>query len=150
MIDIFEQPSHPAVREKPDRRCTQEQFLIERMGLPPEWQAYQWEALGEPGNATGVRLSGGVFRHTIQRGPRKGRTDYGKPEPFSEVTATVSLVEYETWQRKWQNETGLCFECEGTGVVFAGWDHKKGTRHRGCGACGASGNAPAVAAEAAS
>jgi hypothetical protein len=88
----------------------------------------------------GLQVEGAVYRHTISRGPRKGRLDYRKPEPGSLVTMTIGKKQFDAWRAQWETETGLCSECSGTGIVFAGWNHITGTRMRPCHTCGGTGN----------
>lgn len=63
--------------------------------LPDEWQPYRLESLGS--NRTHVRIDGAVFPHMVTRGPRKGRTNFKKPEPGTERIIVVSNAEYDEW-----------------------------------------------------
>jgi hypothetical protein len=140
--ELFAPDSAPPVRPRPERDCSQEQCAKEMLGLPKDWRATTWQVVGDVKSPIGIQLSGGVYRHVKTRGPNKGKTDFRKPEPGSEVTLVVGKAQFEAWRAKWEAETGWCSECHGTGVVFAGWNHITGTRMRVCKPCGGTGDKP--------
>lgn len=136
-MNYMPDPALPeAVRARPP---TPVQHAREMYGLASEWDAYSWEARGEGASAFLV-LKGGIYRHAILRGPRKGSTNYRKPEPGSEATVSVPCELHENWLATWENETGLCHKCKGTGHAWAGWNHIKGNAYRACGRCNATGS----------
>lgn len=63
--------------------------------LPEGWRPYRLESLGS--KRTHVRIDGAVFPEIIARGPRKGRTNYKKPQDGTERTIVVSNAEYDEW-----------------------------------------------------
>lgn len=149
MSDLLTADSAPPVRPRPERPCSHDQFAKELLGLPADWRVVSWKVIEVDKVRVGVQVEGGVYRQTISRGPRKGKLDYRKPEPGSSVTLTIGEKQFHAWRAQWEAETGLCSECSGTGVVFAGWNNITGTRMRPCRPCGGTGNRPVVASEAA-
>lgn len=131
----FTEGSAKPLRDKPDRPCSLEQQTREMYGLPAEWQVVVWKAIEIKNERIGVQVQGGIYPEKITRGPRKGRTNYKKPTVGSELTCTITEAQQKEWWAVWENETGLCGKCEGTGVVFGGWNHEKGTTLRECKAC---------------
>lgn len=138
----------PAIRwgdiEKPEaavkRPVTSDQAVKEIYSLPAEWESVRWQRKGHEPNDF-VEVEGGVFREKIQRGARKGKTDYKKPEPGTSATLSLSRKAWDAWKQAWEQATGLCSRCSGSGWAVTGWHHQKGTASRKCTACDGNGNA---------
>ena len=54
----------------------------------------------------------------------------------------VTKAELQAKAAVYETETGKCWDCKGTGQVWAGWSKADGTRYRDCPRCNATGNAP--------
>ena len=128
------------------RPPTSEQQAREMYRLHAEWQAVCWTAHGERDSGY-IELQGGVYRTRYERGKRKGQLNYSKPEPGTAATVSVTRAARDEWIARWEEETGFCSECSGTGWALHGWDHKKGNCYRPCTRCNATGRAPRIARE---
>lgn len=139
-MDFFDRSDLPPVRSAPSRPCTYAQHAIELLGLPADWQNYSWSLVGPPKAWVGIEVKGGVYRHKITRGPRKGFPDFKKPEPGSEITLTLGILQHEAWRLQWEVETGLCHGCQGRGITVRSAG-VSGIFHRACQRCDGTGNA---------
>jgi hypothetical protein len=108
--------------------------------LPDEWQPRIYGCLdrGLTAEHSGFYLRGAVPIGTYSRGPRKGRPKWPPLGQLQRVVITADEVKQARIQ--WENETGLCSHCGGSGqqVKSVGID---GTTYRECGACGGTGKA---------
>lgn len=116
---------------------TLEMHAKEKISVSEGWEVFSWECIphGEPTQI--YRLTGAT--KTI--GPRGG-IKWGKDNR----TVWIAPSEHAAWLLEWEVRTGLCSECVGKTVVFAGWSVTEGTRTRECGRCHGSGSAPTSAA----
>ena len=130
------------------RPPTAEQHAKELYGLPADWEAVSWEAVGEREHGH-LKLSGGVYRTRLARGPRKGEVNYRKPDPGSEATVVLPHKIHQAWVEKWEAETGYCSKCSGTTRAHIGWNATKGHSHRPCPNCKETGRSGDVAAKSA-
>lgn len=112
----------------------------ELLGMPPEWDSYEFEAIGAmPGHPPKlIRVAGAVAPPKVS-GKNKGEPNWRKRDPATDKTAYFSPAEHEAWEATWEQKTGKCAECVGTGQKMAGWDVKTGVRYKPCVKCGASG-----------
>ena len=122
------------------RPPTSEQHAREFYGLPADWECYKWEVHGDKGTGY-ITLTGGVYRHKLLRGPRKGQTNYRKPEPGTEQTIALPYAAQAAWRVQWERETGHCSYCEGTGQALSGWRAKTGNSYVTCLKCDGTGRA---------
>lgn len=97
------------------------------------WKAYRWEDCDGDSIVTGD-VPDGVYRS----GPRKGRPRFKGPGR----RVIVTKAELQAKAAVYETETGKCWDCKGTGQVWAGWSKADGTRYRDCPRCNATGNAP--------
>jgi hypothetical protein len=114
-------------------------------GKPEEWTPYLWEMLPH-GKPKFMQITGGIFRHKIKSGPRKGEVNYGKPEPGTLDSVVITLRERDEWYAAWERRTGMCNECAGDGKVTASFGVKNGERYctyRECSRCSGTGKAKA-------
>ena len=109
----------------------------EMLGMPPEWEGYEFEAIG--GNKL-VRVVGAVAPIKT-RGKYKGHRNWQKLDKATEKTAYYTPAEHDEWVAQWEKKTGKCAECYGTGQMFARWSVANGTEHKPCVKCGATGKA---------
>lgn len=129
-----------AVAKRPP---TAEQHAKEMYALPADWQAWKWEVHGD--RATGyLELTGGVYRHKLLRGPRKGETNYRKPEPNTEQTVALPYATQAAWRFQWERETGHCSYCEGTGQALWKWSAGVGNAYAACIKCDGTGKSALV------
>jgi hypothetical protein len=115
-----------------------EQYAREKFNLSPKWRWIYLKCKGETPNDY-VEIKGGIYDHLIERGPRKGSTNYKIPEPGSEITVSVMHLDYARWLVAWEDETGFCCKCNGTGRRVAGIG-QDGTKYIDCRPCGGTGN----------
>lgn len=104
-------------------------------GLPDDWQPRIYGCLDR---GLGFYLRGAVPIGTITRGPRKGLLKWPPLSQLKQVVITADEVRQTRIQ--WENETGLCCYCGGSGktVKSCGID---GTTYRQCLHCNGSGKA---------
>jgi len=133
--EINERPEIPDVVKA--RRPRPERCAIETFNLPNDWQVVAWEKVGmdERGDYQHLEMKGGVYRHTIEKGKRKGEPDYKRPEPGTVATISVTPGQIEAWLDRWEMETGYCHKCDGTGFEWSGWSAQHGHRYRSCDRC---------------
>lgn len=103
-------------------------------GLPADWQPRIYGCL----DRDQFYLRGAVPIGTYSRGPRKGRPKW---PPLGQLDLVVITAD-EVKQARicWENETGLCSHCGGSGqqVKSTGIN---GTTYRECDACDGTGKA---------
>jgi hypothetical protein len=105
----------------------------------PGWTAKRFESV-EPDS---VLLTGGVYAETFKSGPRKGRTNYGKPTEGTDRVFVLTRASMRAFDLTWEDETGKCVRCQGGGRRVTGWSAVDGTTYRECRACKGRGK-PAV------
>lgn len=122
-----------------------EEHAREKAGMPPEWQLFRWECFpktADPGEFLYVEVTGAVALQKFTKGRRKGQPNWGKSS--SRKLVVLPCADHEQWCAAWEQSTGKCQECVGTGEVFAGWSVDSGVRFRPCRKCTATGKAPSV------
>lgn len=104
-------------------------------GLPDDWQPRIYSCLDR---GLGFSLRGAVPIGIISRGPRKGRPKWPPLGQLQQVVITPDEVRQTRIQ--WENETGLCNYCGGSGqqVKSTGIN---GTTYQACISCDGSGTA---------
>lgn len=118
----------------------------EAFNLPANWHWYKLEAVGpheSPNKA--ILVTGAVVTAIFTRGPRKGSLNFGKRDRKTECTVPISARDHEAWLLQWEESTGQCHECGGTGQAWVGWSKAEGHRYRTCHRCDGTGKAPALA-----
>jgi hypothetical protein len=106
-----------------------------RHNLPAIWQWRQIESL----DGGFIQLSGSIPIGTYQSGPRKGRPKFPTQSNYQRVIITRDDV--ADARARWEDETGLCSWCDGTGQETAGTSVTAGTKYQTCRACGGTGKA---------
>jgi len=104
-------------------------------GLPADWQPRIYGCLDRD---LGFYLRGAVPIGTYSRGPRKGRPKWPPLGQLQRVVITADEVKQARIQ--WENETGLCGSCGGTGQQVRSIG-VSGTTYRQCTACDGTGAA---------
>ncbi len=107
----------------------------EILQMPVGWSGYQFESIGD---GRLIRVVGAVAPLKT-RGKYKGFPNWRNLDKATEKTAFFTPAEHEEWLSQWEQKTGNCSECGGTGQLFARWSAANGTEHKPCGKCGATG-----------
>lgn len=111
-------------------------------GLPHDWLPRIYSALDR---GLGFELRGSVPIGTYSRGPRKGRPKWPRLAELQRVVVTADEVRQARIQ--WENETGMCSHCGGSGQQVQSIGIS-GTTYRQCIACDGTGKALHLRAEA--
>ena len=106
-----------------------------RHNLPATWQWRQIKML----DGGFIELNGSIPIGTYQRGPRKSRPKFPTHSTYQRVIITRDDV--ADARRRWEDETGLCSWCGGSGQETARVSVKTGTTYRACRACSGTGKA---------
>ena len=104
-------------------------------GLPNDWQPRTYSALDR---CLGYELRGSVPIGTYSRGPRKGRPKWPRLAELQRVVITMDEVRQA--RIRWENETGLCSHCGGSGQQVKSTGIS-GTTYRECISCDGTGRA---------
>ena len=115
----------------------------EMLGMPPDWEAYQFEAIGgtfdQPAKLLKVT---GAVAPAKTRGKYKGRPNWKKLDKATEKTVFITPAEHAEWLRQWEAKTGICANCTGTGQVMKRWTAANGVERMPCSDCGGTGLSP--------
>ena len=104
--------------------------------LPDEWEPRIYGCLDRN---LGFYLRGAVPIGTYSRGPRKGRPKWPPLGQLQRVVITADEVLQTRIQ--WENETGLCSHCGGSGQQVKSININGTTTYRECGSCEGTGKA---------
>ena len=119
-----------------------EEHARELLGMPPEWQAFRFEAKGPVNTPTDdgkfICVTGAVTP-TVTQGKRRGCPNWRKRDKETEMTVTIPLIKHREWERNWETTNNKCFRCQGHGQEMAGWSVDEGTKYRPCPRCKATG-----------
>lgn len=117
----------------------------ELLGMPPEWNAYQFEAIGRTVNQETklIRVKGAIAP-PITKGKRKGMPNWRELDKATEREAYFTPAEHDDWCLQWERKTGNCSKCLGKGEVFASWNVTDGVKTKPCAACSSTGKTPNV------
>ena len=111
-------------------------------GAPKGWQWSTVEVLENTGPGRFDRLVGGVFSTLYKSGPRKGRTNYKKPDDGTRREFIIENGAWLKWRAEFLLSRGLCVRCEGEGRLIVMASTKDGARYERCPAqCPASASA---------
>ena len=110
-------------------------LAAQRLHNKPEgWRWCQLDAHRKPEDF--VEVTGAVPIGVISRGPRKGHPRW--PKTLERVW--LRMADIRKVQLDWEQETGKCGNCDGSGQESAGWSREKNGREtRQCSRCGGSG-----------
>lgn len=144
MSDLFGESGKPSTKE--DMRFDWiNLYCQEKYGVPKEWRWYSWSRKEFYTPHEFMLVEGAVCTAKIERGKRKGATNWRLRDKSTERMFSISRVDLEAFQRLWQDRTGLCFECYGTGEKWNGWSAAEGNRYIPCKHCDARGFAKKAA-----
>lgn len=118
------------------------QCAKEKFSLPDNWQEVGWERKNFQTQQEYLLIRGGVYTETHKSGPRKGTPNYKKPQAGTYCELSIIDADMEAWILKWEQETGLCSKCKGSGWEWRGWNKKHGDKHRLCPYCNSTGIKP--------
>jgi hypothetical protein len=93
---------------------------------PTGWKAFRWQQADG-----GHIVTGAIPIGTYRSGPRKGRPKYPKDSQI----VVVTTEELNAKAKEYEKETGNCWECKGTGLVFVGWSKAEGSKRNTCPRC---------------
>ena len=114
----------------------------ELLGMPPEWDAYRFEAIGLTSTQpTKVFCVEGAVAPLKTRGKYKGNPNWAKRDRATVRTAYFTPDEHDTWKSGWELKTGKCAECTGSGQRNVGWSAADGAKFKPCEKCNATGKA---------
>ena len=130
-MTVFTTRTIPEAAQK--RPPTWIQCAIETYGLPPDWTFSKFTMRGTGGGEY-IEIEGGVYKTTFKRGPHKGEINYRAPEPETSQTVVLPCRLYAKWKKAWEDETGLCSSCNGSGRITASWG-ASGTTYWTCRKC---------------
>lgn len=96
----------------------------QKLGVPPEWQWYRLQVIGVDTLVTGA----------VPIGYTKGGSPKWPKVSESQV-CVITDAERRAVRDAWTAETGLCWNCGGSGMEFASWNHVTGKKYRPCHRC---------------
>ena len=108
-----------------------EEHAREKLGEDATWRVFRWH------NEWAVFTLTGKRARLFLRGPRKGKPDWKTPGESRNVH--ITHAEHDEWCKRWQERTGGCIRCEGSGQTFKRWDRETGVETRACQVCQGSG-----------
>lgn len=101
-----------------------------------DWQGYRWEACEGGCIVTGC-VPSGVFT----KGKNKGQPKFRPAMPGTDRRVVVGTDHMQAVAQLYEAARGCCWDCKGTGEVWAGWSADSGARYRKCTRCNGSGKA---------
>lgn len=116
----------------------------EKIAAPDGFEFYFFEKLPEQGPAQVIKMVGGVAPIKI-KGRNKDERNWKKMDPATKREVYLPVEEHKAWIAEWETKTGLCANCQGEGVVTAGWNVETGIRQKPCPQCGGTGQKACVA-----
>ena len=106
----------------------------ELLKAAPEWEAYSIELLPHaPQKATVIRVQGVVAPLMSN-----GRRNWRKGDKSTRAETYIPIADHMAWLRAWEQRTGKCWECEGTGRTLKSAG-PAGTFYRPCAKCAGTG-----------
>jgi hypothetical protein len=112
-------------------------YVQEAEGVSEFWQWHSWSCTESAVPAGFERLIG-CEAEPYKAGKRKGKPNWKKKIPGTEKTVFIKTADFKAFLLRWEQETGKCVNCFGTGQEWAG-SGVRGTRYRDCRKCGATG-----------
>lgn len=99
----------------------------------PGWQGYRWQSV-----VGGCVVRGQVPNGAYTKGKRKGSPRFTQHKDAARCDVYVSDADLLAAAARFEEETGLCWDCKGTGQIFSGWSQSSGVRYRPCRKCATS------------
>lgn len=133
----------PAFEDPPDFY----NLIAHERGMPDGWRWYSLEV--KPSFWSGTQpardqafaiVRGAVCTSTIQRGTRKGQTNWSKRDKSTDIEIVIRLDELDARIARWELETNRCSLCGGCGAETESIDFRSGEiKKRPCRRCKGSG-----------
>lgn len=115
----------------------------ELLGMPQEWRWYRIQAIGYTQEDPAIKLIRvtGAIAPMKKRGKYKGLPNWKMCDRSTDKTAYFTPTEHDRWVREWENKTGKCADCTGSGKRHVGWSKAEGAKYMPCKKCGETGMA---------
>ena len=94
-----------------------EMLAKEKSGHGDEWRPMRLEWVGPDDNPYAMKVEGAIYE-PFKSGPRKGEPNWLKPRDGTKLTLWIKPEEIDARERQWERDTGLCFNCDGTGEKY--------------------------------
>lgn len=108
----------------------------EKVGQSPEWHVYLWKVLPENAKEPFYYELTGAVAPAKKRG---SGYNWRKIDKATDSTVHILVSEHAAWAKAWEEKTGQCRNCVGTGKVFAKWSKEMGTQYTPCLICEGTG-----------
>lgn len=122
-----------------------QEIAIKKAGVPGDWRPFEIE-MGR--DIPGSNVPPGMYRcvGAICTIGADGLPDWPKTKKAMKFLATVWISEEElsSYVSAWEEETGQCSKCLGSGQQWNGWSMLAGTKFKTCTKCGGSGKSEAI------
>lgn len=108
-----------------------EMHAREMAGETPDWRAYRFESIGNPGEPPAA------YRVRGARVPlaKDGKPNWRKKERATDREIVIAHDAHEAWLDAWEEREGRCKRCLGAGRVWRGWSRDAGHRYATCPRC---------------
>lgn len=116
-----------------------EECAREKVGMGEDWMAYKMECLPHHPQPTELVIVIGAVVPLKTTGKHVGKPNWSKMDKSTVRTAYIALKDHADWVAQWEEKTGKCSACKGSGQEFAGCSVERGAWTRPCSKCGASG-----------
>lgn len=136
-LGLYQEPTKDGWQKMPELlRAPNGYELAARaiLGKDDRWEVYAWEVVGPDC----VKVTGGVVSRVTKSGRRQW-SGKGDVVVVSDATRDKAL-------RAWEESTGSCSTCGGSGREYTGWSRDLGYRYRTCTRCDGNGKRKEVAA----
>jgi hypothetical protein len=118
----------------------------EKISAHPHWKAYAVACFPQKSmQVIYYQITGACCTAIYTRGPRKGTPNWKLRDRSTEREVHITPHEHQHWLHQWEERTGHCSHCEGTGKTLLSWSSETGTTYAACAACTGSGTSKASA-----
>lgn len=111
----------------------------EKLQMPDPWRAYLWECLPKGAREVQVYHIRGAIAPLHERGTSAGQPNWRRTQPGTTRDVYITPNEHDAWVDAWEQRTGHCRQCLGTGQELVAWHIHTGTRYRACLRCEGTG-----------
>lgn len=116
--------------ETPHKPDTELMFIRQKYDLPPEWRWFLFSSSPDEVPDGMVKYVGNVISSK-----KNGKPNYQKRDKPADKTVFVVIAEFKVWEQSEADRLGVCVNCWGTKVEWAGWSKEDGTWYRPCRKC---------------
>ena len=111
-----------------------EEHAREKAGMSENWRVYRFECFPKNGEKIlYFELTGAVVPF-YTRGEKKGKPNWSREDITTKHVVVLPVDEHDEWTRKWEQKTGKCANCQGSGKELEGCGIH-GTTYRCCRKC---------------